>query len=82
MCKREANVDLALVVFSVKEPDFNVKLLDRFLAVIEMNRIEPIIVLTKFDLLSKEEHEVLDPIFDYYRQIGYQVIETSSRRCV
>ena len=77
-----ANVDLALVVFSVKEPDFNVKLLDRFLAVIEMNRIEPIIVLTKFDLLSKEEHEVLDPIFDYYRQIGYQVIETSSRNQV
>lgn len=74
-----ANVDMALVVFSVKEPDFNVKLLDRFLSVIEMNRIEPIIVLTKFDLLTKEDHVKLDPIFTYYREIGYQVIDTSSK---
>ena len=27
--------------FPVKEPDFSPKLLDRFLAVIEMNQIEP-----------------------------------------
>lgn len=74
-----ANVEIALVVFSVKEPDFNVKLLDRFLAVIEMNSIEPVIVLTKVDLLSEQEREVLNPMFNYYREIGYQVIETSSK---
>ena len=75
-----ANVDLALVVFSVKEPDFSPKLLDRFLAVIEMNQIEPIIVLTKMDLLSEEERQAMDPSIRYYKQIGYEVIETSSKQ--
>ena len=75
-----ANVDLALVVFSVKEPDFSPKLLDRFLAVIEMNQIEPIIVLTKMDLLSEEERQAIDSSIQYYKQIGYEVIETSSKQ--
>lgn len=75
-----ANVDLALVVFSVKEPDFSPKLLDRFLAIIEINQIEPIIVLTKMDLLSEEERQAIDPSIQYYKQIGYEVIETSSKQ--
>ncbi|MGL4335518.1 MAG: ribosome small subunit-dependent GTPase A [Turicibacter sp.] len=74
-----ANVDLALVVFSVKEPDFNLRLLDRFLAVIEMNNIEPVIVLTKLDLISEEEREKIQPDIDYYAAIGYKIIETSSK---
>ena len=60
-----ANVDFALGVFSVKEPDFSPKLLDRFLAVIEMNRIEPVIVLTKMDLLSEEEKQSIEPTINY-----------------
>lgn len=75
-----ANVDLALVVFSVKEPDFSPKLLDRFLAVIEMNEIEPIIVLTKLDLMNEDEKEEINPVINYYREIGYKVIETSSKQ--
>ena len=64
----------------MKEPDFSPKLLDRFLAVIEMNRIEPVIVLTKMDLLSEEEKQSIEPTINYYREIGYEVIETSSKR--
>ncbi|MDE5977204.1 MAG: ribosome small subunit-dependent GTPase A [Turicibacter sp.] len=75
-----ANVDLALVVFSAKEPDFSPKLLDRFLTVIEMNQIEPIIVLTKMDLLNEEERNSLEPTLQYYRRIDYDVIETSSKQ--
>lgn len=75
-----ANVDLALVVFSVKEPDFSPKLLDRFLSVIEMNEIEPVIVLTKMDLLTEVESETLATKINYYREIGYKVIETSSKQ--
>ena len=55
-------------------------MLDRFLAVIEMNRIEPVIVLTKMDLLSEEEKQSIEPTINYYREIGYEVIETSSKR--
>jgi len=73
-----ANVSKALVVFSAKEPKFNVKFLDRLLAVIEAKHVEPIIVISKIDLLSDEETAELAPIFDYYRKIGYDVLEISA----
>lgn len=73
-----ANVSRALVVFSAKEPDFNLKFLDRLLAVIEANHVEPIVVISKMDLLNDEEIALLTPTFDYYRKIGYQVLEISS----
>jgi len=73
-----ANVGKALVVFSAKEPDFNIKFLDRLLAAIEYEEIEPIILISKIDLLTESEKERLVPIFEYYRKIGYHVIETSS----
>ena len=36
-----ANVDQAILVFSAVEPDFSTSLLDRFLVLIEYNRIRP-----------------------------------------
>lgn len=50
-----ANVDQALLVFSAKEPDFNTILLDRFLVVLESFQVQPIIILTKMDLLNDDE---------------------------
>ena len=73
-----ANVDIALVVFSAKEPDFNLKLLDRLLAMIEAKGIEVIIVVTKIDLLTETENDQLQLILHYYRHIGYVIFETSS----
>ncbi|MCL1989565.1 MAG: ribosome small subunit-dependent GTPase A [Defluviitaleaceae bacterium] len=73
-----ANVGKALVVFSAKEPDFNVKFLDRLLAVVEAKQIEAIILISKIDLLTLEEKAFLAPVLAYYRSIGYAVIETSS----
>ena len=77
-----ANVGKALVVFSCREPDFNVKFLDRLLAVIEAKYIEPIILVSKIDLLTKGEQENLAPLLDYYREISYTVIEISARESV
>ncbi|MFJ8234411.1 ribosome small subunit-dependent GTPase A [Ureibacillus sp. NPDC094379] len=71
-----ANIDQALLVFSVKEPDFNTILLDRFLVVLESYQVNPIICLTKTDLLNNEDREKLQTYIDDYRQIGYKVIET------
>jgi len=73
-----ANIGKALVVFSCREPDFNVKFLDRLLAVIETKGIEPIILISKIDLLTPNEHEALAPVLNYYRAIGYHVIEISA----
>lgn len=69
-----ANVDQVLLVFSVKKPDFNQPLLDRFLAIIECFNVKPIIVLTKTDLLNGDE---VDKYINYYQSIGYKIIKTS-----
>ena len=71
-----ANIDQAILVFSVKEPAFNTVLLDRFLVVLESFHIEPIICLTKMDLLTDEEFVAIQPYIKDYENIGYKVITT------
>ena len=44
------NIDQALLVFSIAEPDFDQMLLDQFLAMVEYEKIKPIIIITKIDL--------------------------------
>ena len=71
-----ANIDQAILVFSVKEPAFNTILLDRFLVVLESFHIKPIICLTKMDLLTDEELGAIQPYIEDYENIGYEVITT------
>ena len=68
-----ANIDEAIIITSLKKPDFSSNLLDKLLAIIEFNNIKPIIIFTKQDLLTKEEYESLKPYIDYYKKIGYEV---------
>ncbi|HOA79226.1 MAG TPA: ribosome small subunit-dependent GTPase A [Bacilli bacterium] len=65
-----ANVDKVFLVFSVREPDLNLRLLDRLLAIIEYMDIEIVIVFTKLDLLA--DRGDFDQINEYYRSIGYK----------
>jgi len=74
-----ANIDQAIIVASVLEPDFNPLLLDRFLVLIESMDIEPLIVLTKMDLLNEEERSNIKSYKRDYEQLGYQVIIGSSK---
>ena len=71
-----ANIDQAILVFSVKEPDFNTILLDRFLVVLESFHIEPIICLTKSDLLNESEKATILAFINDYKKIGYNVLMT------
>lgn len=71
-----ANVDQALLVFSIVEPAFSPHLLDRFLAIVESFNVQPIICLTKKDLASEEVHREIQRKIMYYEKIGYQVITT------
>jgi ribosome biogenesis GTPase len=74
-----ANVDQAILVFSAKEPDFSTSLLDRFLVIVESNDIEPIICISKLDLLTQEEKANLEKKAREYEIIGYQVVRTSAK---
>lgn len=75
-----ANVDVAIIATSVKEPNFDSNLLDKLLTIIEYNNITPIICLTKIDLLSKEETEKIKKIMDYYIKVGYEVVENTNKK--
>ncbi len=66
-----SNIDIALIVVSVKEPSFSSNLLDKMINIIEFNNITPIIVITKYDLL--DDHKKIDEIISYYKKIGYKV---------
>ncbi|HHW69502.1 MAG TPA: ribosome small subunit-dependent GTPase A, partial [Tenericutes bacterium] len=68
-----SNVDQALIITSVKEPDFSTNLLDKLLVVIEFNNIKPIICITKMDLLNEVEKEKIIYYINYYKNIGYDV---------
>ncbi|WP_056947818.1 ribosome small subunit-dependent GTPase A [Secundilactobacillus odoratitofui] len=69
-----ANVDQAIVATAVREPVFSTNLLDRQLLALEIAKIEPVVYLTKTDLLTAEEQPEFVQLAADYRQIGYQVI--------
>ncbi|MFT8410305.1 MAG: ribosome small subunit-dependent GTPase A [Schleiferilactobacillus perolens] len=69
-----ANIDLAVVVTAAKEPDLQTSLLDRQLLSLEQQHIQPVIYLTKSDLLTSSEWTALQPLIAGYRQIGYPVL--------
>ena len=72
-----ANVDIALIVTSVKEPNFDSNLLDKLLTIVSFNNIKPVICLTKLDLLASNEKKELDKIMKYYKSIGYEVTDNN-----
>lgn len=50
-----ANINYALVVFSIVEPNFNFMLADKILLECYGNNVEPILIITKLDLEYSEE---------------------------
>jgi len=69
-----ANLDKVFLVFSVKEPDLNLNLLDRLISIAEYNDIQIILVFTKLDLL--EDKTEFNKINEYYQSIGYVTYST------
>ncbi|MDF7636706.1 ribosome small subunit-dependent GTPase A [Leuconostocaceae bacterium ESL0958] len=72
-----ANVDLAIIVTSVRQPDFSQNLLDRQLVALEAAGVRPVLYFSKLDLLSERERAAFAPIFEDYERIGYQVIQST-----
>lgn len=64
-----ANVDQALIVTSLKDPDFSVHLLNRLIFLVSLAGVEPILVITKQDLLSDPDCYKED--LEWYTQAGY-----------
>lgn len=69
-----ANTDQAFVITSAKEPEFSFNLLDKELVALEIEKIKPIIVFTKLDLLNESELNEFVKIKKDYENIGYDCI--------
>lgn len=68
-----ANVDQAFVVMSAKEPEFSSTLVDRLIFLISLEGIEPIIVLTKSDLV---DDGFIETVRKEYEGNGYKFVVT------
>ena len=69
-----SNIDQAFLITSLKLPDFSLTLLDKFLVLMELHHVKPIICITKSDLMEDRELKDIQKTLDYYRSIGYTVL--------
>ncbi|MBQ3307159.1 MAG: ribosome small subunit-dependent GTPase A [Bacilli bacterium] len=69
-----SNIDQAFLITSLRLPDFSLNLLDKFISLMELHHVKPIICITKKDLLTNDEFENIRKILSYYEKIGYQVV--------
>ena len=58
-------------------PVWSTYLLDKFIVLAEANNIEPIICVTKLDLLSLKEKTSILKELKYYKKLGYKVIKNT-----
>lgn len=72
-----ANLDLGVVVVSLITPNFSSYLLDKFLTLLNMSEVKPLIVLTKEDLV--EDKKMIEEIINSYALIGIKAIPFSKR---
>lgn len=66
-----ANVTQALVVFSLKNPDINEELLNKFLLLCEHNKLKVVVCFNKLDLKENREEE---KVIDMVRDAGYEIL--------
>lgn len=69
-----ANIDVAVIVTALKEPNFAPNLLDRQLVALEAAHVTPLIYFTKVDLLDSIELEQAKKVAEQYETIGYRVM--------
>ncbi|MCM1086879.1 MAG: ribosome small subunit-dependent GTPase A [Muribaculaceae bacterium] len=72
-----ANIDQALIIFSIVRPDPNYNLLDRFLIRMERQQLPCIICFNKQDIASEKERQTL---LDAYEGCGCHVLFASAHK--
>lgn len=72
-----ANVDIALIVTSLRTPDFSAILLDKLISIVTLHDIKPILCFSKIDLLNNDEKKEFDNLKKYYEDIGYLVFQNN-----
>ncbi len=73
-----ANVDQAILVVTVSNPQTSTTFIDRFLASSEAYRVPVILAFNKTDLLDDDEQHLQQMMMTLYENIGYQCLPISA----
>lgn len=73
-----SNLDLAVLVASIKDPETPLTFIDRFLATAEAYNVAAMIVINKSDIWSDVDREYAEAVKMMYESIGYSVILVSA----
>lgn len=74
-----ANLDLTLLVATLRDPDTPTTFIDRFLATAEAYSVPAALIINKSDTWDEEDRELAEAIGYLYTGIGYPVIFTSAK---
>ncbi|PKK93337.1 MAG: ribosome small subunit-dependent GTPase A [Tenericutes bacterium HGW-Tenericutes-6] len=74
-----SNVDQVLLVFSAIRPDFSYHLLDKFLIIMNQEKLTPVIIISKIDLVEPDYLISLKKGLTYYKELGYDVYYVNSK---
>lgn len=72
-----ANIDVALLITTIKEPKIKFGFVDRFLVTAEAYGIPAMLVFNKCDLLNEAEKEYLEDLMEAYEKVGYPSLAIS-----
>ncbi len=75
-----SNVDMACIIFTIRNPQTSLGFLNRFLITCEAYQIPVLIIFNKIDLLSEDEKKELEEVDHIYQRIGYQTLEISAEK--
>ena len=73
-----SNIDLLVMVITIKDPITTTSFIDRFLVNAEAYSIETLLVFNKYDIYNKEEQNKIDNLVEIYSNIGYKCLLTST----
>ena len=73
-----ANIDLAILVATLREPATTTTFIDRFLATAEAYSVKAVLVLNKMDMWDEDDRELAGAWKNLYETIGYHVFFVSA----
>ena len=71
-----SNIDLLLLVITLKNPITTTSFIDRFLVSAEAYSIKTLLVFNKCDLYDEADEDSLNSLINIYDSIGYETIKT------
>jgi ribosome biogenesis GTPase len=72
-----ANIDQAVLICTIREPEVKLEFIDRFLVSAESFRIPVVLLFNKIDIYTEEDLRKLEYLISVYSKIGYECYSIS-----